>query len=100
MRKRKPRTSKEMGKNPWLHFAPKASERDKALYDAEAQRRNGEVHNFEVQYFSKESEAVIAYTGRGTRQKVLPRLAEHETESPQQNSRIHGSIPSKAGKLQ
>ena len=57
-------------------------EREKAMYDAEAQRRNSEIDQFQTEYLAKEAEAVIAYS-----EMVLTR-SEYPVEGFAQKFRI------------
>jgi len=57
-------------------------ERDKSLYDAEAQRKNNEIDEFEAAYLAKEPEAVIAHS-----EMVLTR-SEYPSEGFAQKFRI------------
>ena len=57
-------------------------EREKAMYDAEAQRRNSEIDEFQAEYLAKEAEAVVAYS-----EMVLTR-SEYPAEGFAQKFRI------------
>lgn len=72
----------EAGKRSRLHELLRKYEEEKARYEADAQRHNAEITDFETRYLARESEAVLTYN-----EMVLTR-SEYPAEGFPQRFRI------------